>query len=364
VKVLRRPLLLASLLAALGACATLAYREVQLSSKLRFSHKQHLEEADCGDCHGEVAESKGATRGRFIGQGEHGGCAECHDIEEGECKTCHIGNDRQVKIPRRDRGLRFSHAAHQEIEGGCKRCHAAAYSASIIGQITLAGHDVCDDCHAEALTELRCDTCHRDLHRQRVQPIGLVAHRGNFVRNHGAQAADPARCASCHDQTFCSDCHARTNAPGITQAFRFPERIQASFIHRGDFVARHAAASRADPASCRKCHGARHCTACHELQGLSVPSRAALGARARKAHGPDVMQPGSPGFHGRLARRDISRCAACHDRGAASNCVNCHKVGQLGGNPHPRGFRWRDKSERCRTSSMCTVCHVGGAGCR
>lgn len=345
----------------MGACATFAYREIKLSSQLRFSHKGHLNEAECADCHGDVATSKGPTLGRFIGKGDHGGCAECHEVDE-NCNKCHIGSDRKVRLTREDRGLRFSHALHQKV--ACKRCHAAALEATTPGTIELAGHPTCDPCHREARDKLNCTLCHRDLTRQDLRPIGALAHSGNFVRRHGQLAQDTARCASCHDQTFCSDCHARTQAPGMTPSIRFPERVDAGFIHRGDFIARHAAAARAEPMQCRQCHGARHCTSCHELQGLSVTSAPQSRLRAREAHGPDIMIPGAPGFHGRLARRDASRCAACHDRGAQSNCVNCHKVGQLGGNPHPTGFRWADKQAECTRNPMCLVCHLSGAGCR
>jgi hypothetical protein len=59
--------------------------------------------------------------------------------------------------------------------------------------------------------------------------------------------------------------------------------------------------------------------------------------------------------HGRAARRDIASCAACHDQGAASNCVRCHKVGAFGGSPHPPGWR----SSQPTTAESCAICHRG-----
>ena len=50
-------------------------------------------------------------------------------------------------------------------------------------------------------------------------------------------------------------------------------------------------------------------------------------------------------------------CAPCHDQGAASVCVTCHRVGGSGGTPHPPG--WSDAHPRADISrnGMCLICH-------
>jgi hypothetical protein len=63
--------------------------------------------------------------------------------------------------------------------------------------------------------------------------------------------------------------------------------------------------------------------------------------------------PGSRDFHGTAARRDVALCASCHDRGPATNCIQCHKVGAYGGNPHPPGFH----SSQGIHEGMCRYCH-------
>ena len=145
---------------------------------------------------------------------------------------------------------------------------------------------------------------------------------------------------------------------------RFPEKVSARFIHRGDYLTRHAVEARSDPASCRKCHGQRTCRSCHALNGLSAPPDKALaGGATRNPHPAGWMVPGGDDFHGHKARRDINSCASCHDRGSASNCVSCHKVGGMGGSPHPTGWSWQDKSGQCASNPMCATCHSGGLGC-
>ena len=102
------------------------------------------------------------------------------------------------------------------------------------------------------------------------------------------------------------------------------------------------------------------------FRGVTPPksNTTVASAAGRRVHGADVMKPGTPGFHGNQARRAINRCASCHDQGAQSNCVRCHKVGELGGNPHPTGFSWRGQSTACRENVMCGACHIAGAGCK
>ncbi|MCB9556311.1 MAG: cytochrome c3 family protein [Deltaproteobacteria bacterium] len=365
----RLPLLMAAL--AIAACATLTYKVPQLREQLIFSHKKHVGEADCSDCHGDIAQATGPTEGKFIGKGgKHGGCTACHDDEvadKDQCKMCHVGKDKNIKLSRRTRNLNFSHKAHDKsrVKDGCKTCHAAAYTTTKPGTKMVPKMSVCtDSCHKKQMAELQCSGCHKNLESLTVPAVSLAVHDGNFHRRHGTLARNTQTCAQCHDQTFCADCHARTQA--MPASIRFPEQINRRFVHRGDFVGRHMVEARARPETCAKCHGARHCQSCHEFRGVTPPksNTTVASAAGRRVHGADVMKPGTPGFHGNQARRAINRCASCHDQGAQSNCVRCHKVGELGGNPHPTGFSWRGQSTACRENVMCGACHIAGAGCK
>jgi hypothetical protein len=71
--------------------------------------------------------------------------------------------------------------------------------------------------------------------------------------------------------------------------------------------------------------------------------------------------PHPPGFgtrHAAAARADIASCAACHDQGAASVCVDCHRVGGVGGNPHPASWLSRHEAREIAGNGMCAACHA------
>ncbi len=349
-------------LAGLGAgCSTL--RGESHKGKIIFSHAQHLAQGDCADCHGEVAKSTGATRGGFIPKG-HEGCSKCHEDEvKNKCEMCHRGARTGVALQRTDRHLRFSHAAHTAKVKECATCHPKEKQ----GGAFVPGHATCNtaDCHRGTYKRLACDQCHENLNRYGRQPVSALAHGPGFAKEHGTLAKQSAKaCAQCHDQTYCAECHGQG-----TQAARpsvlYPDEVDRRFIHRGDWMGRHMIESRAAPDTCYKCHGQRFCRACHALSGVAdAPARNLKGGITRAHHPGGWMQIGSPDHHGRQARRDIGTCASCHDKGSQSNCVGCHRVGGSGGNPHPPGWSWRNKTAQCRQSGMCASCHPGGQGCK
>ena len=59
---------------------------------------------------------------------------------------------------------------------------------------------------------------------------------------------DSNTCAVCHAPSFCTDCHASTVSTRVE--IKFPEAVHRQFIHRDDFLSRHAIEANADPALC------------------------------------------------------------------------------------------------------------------
>jgi hypothetical protein len=185
--------------------------------------------------------------------------------------------------------------------------------------------------------------------------VGDFSHQGNFVRGHAAPArASAETCAQCHDQTYCADCHAKTVS--VPVEVKFPERVNAQFIHRNDFLGRHSLEAAADPMSCQRCHGQTFCQSCHQEEGL-VPAATGV-AGQHDPHPAGWGFPGSRDFHGDAARRDITSCQVCHDQGPRSNCVTCHRVGGVGGNPHPPSWTQRHGADEIRKNAMCGYCHL------
>jgi hypothetical protein len=185
-----------------------------------------------------------------------------------------------------------------------------------------------------------------------LRPQTQLTHDGDFLKRHAASAKSAGQsCNACHEQNFCLDCHAKTVGPTVD--VKFADRPDRRFIHRNDFLGRHAVEAKGDPASCQSCHAPSSCDKCHTLEHVAAGT---LGAKS--PHPPNWAMPGSGGaFHGDEARRNINSCAACHDQGDQSNCVGCHKVGGIGGDPHPPTFAKKHNILDAQRDGRCTACH-------
>ncbi len=318
---------------------------------IKIPHSVHQKaQVDCLACHEEIYDAKDLSQ-RFLPS--EAKCLECHreKKEQGRCEFCHTDAKRAAAWAAVEPALRLSHAAHIErTKENCAACHKSLPDPlrKNISPPTMAS---CLECHEHQVEyrDGRCGGCHLDLKRYPLVPISLFSHQGDFVHEHGRAARSaPDGCAQCHEQTFCADCHAKTVATRIE--VKLPERVDADFIHRADYVGRHAVEARADSALCSRCHGTSFCDSCHQAQNLTP-----FGSSPRDPHPPGWSFPGSANFHGPEARRDIASCASCHDQGARSICVDCHRVGGIGGNPHPPG--WSHERGEIARNTMCLACH-------
>jgi hypothetical protein len=347
-----RPALVVVAALLLTACAP--WLTIRLGSgvdHIRVPHAVHARaKVECIACHEEIYDAKTLDNRVLPTEGK---CLECHREQraKGQCTYCHSDVKRAQPWPQREPTLRLSHAEHiDRVKEDCSVCHKSLPN-PLRAVDSAPPMRACLSCHQREYDEGRCKRCHTDLARYPLKPVSMFSHQGNYVRAHGrsARAAD-ATCAECHEPTFCSDCHANTVATKIEVTFA--ERVDADFIHRNDFLGRHSVEAGGDPASCRRCHGTSFCDNCHRQQNLTP-----AGANPRDPHPVGWSYPGSPQFHGTEARRDINQCAACHDQGARSICVDCHRVGGIGGNPHPLGWQSRHHRDEIAHNSMCLACH-------
>jgi Cytochrome c7 and related cytochrome c len=343
--------LLALLVAALGLAVLFACSE----QPPRFSHEIHLTRIACGT----------PGRPRCLS------CATCHQLpatggrltlpEASVCSRCHQPKGASVlaaiELPEEPpeelaRTIRFSHKQHlamPDVNGQCVTCHAGVVNASA-GE-PFPAMQRCFSCHEhEKQWQARqCEPCHARSDLRRLMPQTFLRHDQGFWRRHGTLARQQSSlCETCHSQAQCDECH--DTSQNLTLSERRPEAIDMRFVHRGDFMVRHAIEARSDPARCLRCHSEESCNQCHVQRGV-----AANAVNGANPHPPGWMGPdtNSPNFHGQAARRDIVACASCHDQGPATNCIPCHKVGGVGGNPHPHGW----KSSRSVASTMCRYCH-------
>ncbi|HEY6558719.1 MAG TPA: cytochrome c3 family protein [Polyangiaceae bacterium] len=317
----------------------------------RFPHQSHLTKSDCG----------GASQAECLS------CTTCHAPSERDrahmlpderlCAKCHRDDAHEIRHvvrppPERPYGtIAFNHLKHLKmsgIRGQCVSCHAGVVDASEPRVPPMAQCFSCHE-HEQQWKRGQCTPCHEPREVRKILPETFLRHDRGFSRRHGVLAMqEKALCQSCHTQAQCDDCHDVTQ--DLTIERRRPERIERQFVHRADFVTRHAMEAQAQPRRCASCHTPESCEACHAARGVSANR-----FDARNPHPPGWIgaDARARSFHGIEARRDILVCATCHDQGPATNCIRCHKVGAYGGNPHPRGF----KTTRTPSEQMCGYCH-------
>ncbi len=115
--------------------------------------------------------------------------------------------------------------------------------------------------HPEAVSgKPDCSECHTDLYAS-------MNHKAlDFYKKHGLYAGSYRQaCAACHQEGFCSDCHA--NKEEIVPGAKFADSPERMLPHRGDYLGQHKIDGRIDPASCAKCHGRQNnqrCASCHK----------------------------------------------------------------------------------------------------
>jgi hypothetical protein len=328
-----------------------------------FSHQKHVAEQGmaCADCHSGVAKQAALPAG--VDAPKMAKCGDCHDLKT-KCGLCHV-DARQpgsyaVWTPPPGK-LRFNHEAHvaRTPKHGCEPCHAQAARTIKLSQIRRPGHEECLSCHQhqEDYRKLGCDKCHTNLREYPLAALTQFNHEGNWLSEHKVHGkTNDGACRQCHVERYCDDCHSRHNE--LIPSMRFPERVDRQLIHRGDWRTRHGIETAASPGSCLKCHAEKQCRDCHRVEGVSQTDPAGRGPNdpLARPHPAGWMNPVAADFHGIAARRNIVTCAGCHDRGAASNCVLCHRVGGAGGNPHPGG-RVRGRDGEKVSNTMCRICH-------
>jgi hypothetical protein len=163
-------------------------------------------------------------------------------------------------------------------------------------------------------------------------PRFVRVHDPGFRASHRAAAsASAASCAGCHEQRFCSDCHAGEG----TRRF-----------HAANFSQRHATDAYGQESRCASCHNTElFCRSCHRTSGLATRGR--LDAAFHDAQPQWLLQ------HGRAARQGLQSCTTCH---AQRDCQTCHSTLGWGVNPHGPGFDARKAA--ARNGTQCLLCHL------
>jgi hypothetical protein len=315
-----------------------------------FPHRRHvLAGVACTQCHRGMDRDDGR---RLHVPGDASCTATCHTRphDRNSCLSCHGGMLAIEELEEARTHLRFEHGRHlPRANGNCMRCHVGIEEGDANLRPPMATCFRCHD-HDAQRDARQCDACHVDLEESGELPASHLAHDGDWLREHGTRAAASADvCQSCHGERFCASCHGVTTA-ALPATQQFVDPFTAS-VHRAGFASRHALQAKADPGACQTCHQPDRCVTCHVARGVA-------GSNGRDPHPPNWVgiTPGES-LHGREARRDPAACAGCHGGAGEMLCVQCHKVGGIGGDPHPPGW-----SSRVPMGAMpCRLCHTLGA---
>lgn len=199
----------------------------------------------CVACHGNMLSSKLELHRIHLGSDLLPGltCPVCHTsislekrsnlkvvrlVDVGVCKKCHSA------FP----GLQpNSPMKPSDFKADCTTCHSGSHAPR---------HEAPYLSHVIAPSE--CAGCHGG----RVLPWVPAHELDSWVQVHGRVALKlgVAECMKCHEHglEFCDTCH-KLKPP--------------SHLPRGDWLAKHPAAARADTRACFTCHTAASCKRCH-----------------------------------------------------------------------------------------------------
>ncbi len=357
--------------------ATSEEEPVANNKVIKFSHKDHVENVTCGECHSSVPQSV-SLQDPLLPKKEN--CSECHDVEDdNNCETCHYDDNYEALVQKKSR-LIFNHKFHLEENNDCEKCHSGLQDVNYAFESDSASPamNICYECHNNnSVAANNCESCH-------ISTVNLLPqdHKtATFFENHKFKATGNNDCQMCHDENFCETCHASTT--GMTETntkddFYSPfaphdfvdnaKQQQISRVHDLNYRFTHGIEAKGKTSECITCHQTEtFCAECHNVSGGDFALEGFLPSSHKASNFTTFGVGSGGGEHARLAKRDIESCAACHDtQGADPNCILCHTDadGIKGTNPktHERGFLknvkgdWHDDK-----GAICFDCHTDPA---
>jgi hypothetical protein len=125
------------------------------------------------------------------------------------------------------------------------------------GPTAASGVQQCESCHAQRL----CASCHA------AERVTRRYHVANFVSTHAPQAySRETECSSCHStEAFCRDCHRQTGLAAVNNT-------RSTVFHNAQplWLLQHGRAARQDLKSCTTCHQQTYCMQCHSDLGSRI----------------------------------------------------------------------------------------------
>ena len=259
-----------------------------------FDHELHFQnDVECATCHGGAATSM-TPADRLLPEMDV--CAECHETEDDEnCSMCHSNVDEAGDYSVSAFGAaRFAHAPHLDRDLACRECHGDPAGARPM----LPGKSDCRGCHETADDFADCRLCHAE--QKKLRPS---SHSATWLSGHGLPAReDRARCAQCHTQTTCQECHAGDNVRPRS--------------HRLNYSFEHALEARGNELQCATCHqDPEYCSSCHIAERVLPQNHSQV----------SWVSGSGGGRHATEGVFNLESCISCHSVGTDEpSCARCH----------------------------------------
>lgn len=254
--------------------------------KIEFNHKEHIERAECQECHVE------ALVGDQAGMPTEETCLTCHSEKQKEqflkFKEMYHPFEREPFLIGTGE-LMFSHGVHADASIDCETCHVNIDNVKHGMQAEIPDMDLCIDCHKEMGRKDECSVCHEKI-RKGIPPED---HKKNWMRSHGMAMSKGSirgnknNCSICHSDTSCVECHRETK----------PQDHNHFWKEKG-----HGTMALMDRKRCSMCHRTDYCIQCHQQV---APRTHSAGWKVAPIY---------------------NHCLTCHFPYTVTRCQSCHPV--------------------------------------
>jgi c(7)-type cytochrome triheme protein len=243
------------------------YKKLKSSNReLIFSHKEHIKDRKCTDCHQGLDKVKFSKESAAAFPNMES-CYSCHNNQtaSNNCETCHSNLTNLTPKSHLKTNFLNEHTtvAGVSSKNNCMMCHSDNFCQACHSPLNYKGNNTQDNFYAPYYTK---ETATR-TDRGDLQNL-TTAHNLNYKFTHGLDADQKSfECNTCHSPVeFCASCH--QNGGNTVTGIAPQSHLQPNFVTLGN---------------------------------------------------------NSGGLHSELARRDIESCQSCHDvEGQDPVCVQCH----------------------------------------
>ena len=244
------------------------YKKLRSSDReLIFSHKDHVKNEKCTDCHKNLDAVK-FSKESAAGFPNMESCYKCHDNKtaSSDCEACH--NNLTNLTPKTHLKTNFLNE-HTMVAGvssknNCMMCHSDNFCQACHSPLNYTGDNTKDNFYAPYYTKdngTRTD-------RGDLQKL-TTAHNLNYLYTHGLDANQKSfECNTCHSPVdFCASCHQNggNTVTGIAPSSHQQPNFATMDASTGGGL--HSQLARRDIESCQSCHDAPGqdpvCAQCH-----------------------------------------------------------------------------------------------------